>query len=67
MGLPQVNIPPKFICRSLNLPCECFGNRDFKEWLRLNEVIRVQPCSDRTGVLLEEVTETSAIALSLTW
>lgn len=31
----------------------------------VNEVIRVEPCSVRTCVLLEEVTETSEIALFL--
>lgn len=63
-----VSLPPaaphQFICLSPNHPCECIGNRDFKGMVIVNEVIRVDPCSVRTCVLLEEVTETSEIALS---
>ena len=55
---------PQFICLSLNTLCECIGNEDLKEMVKVIEAIRVKPHLDRTCVLLGEVTEIPEIVLS---
>lgn len=45
---------PKYVCWSFNLHVTMLEIGPLRRWLRLNEVERAKPRSDRTGALLEE-------------